>query len=178
MYTSLTVFALCNFLAGIPAGISTRGSPSLLDDYHSALRRGRMEKKPLAVFIASGRKGYEKVCRDGKWTRRIKRVLAKNYVCVYVDTRKKFGQKWAEAFGVDKGIIISDRTTKVQAFRHDGALTARTLERYLVRFADKDLVVRKTETYDPEPVSYSPPPQPVFPQAAPISFGSFGRGGC
>src|SRR5262249_61599664 len=116
------------------------------------------------------RKGYEKVCQDGKGTRRIKRVLAKDYICVYVDTRKKSGQKWADAFGVDRGIIISDRTTKVQAFRHEGALGARTLERYLVRFADPDRVARKTETYDPEPAIYSPPPQPVIPQMAPRTF--------
>jgi hypothetical protein len=167
MYTSLVAFAMSSFLAAIPA----KGSPSLLDDYHSALWKGKTEKKPLAVFIGSGQKGYEKVCRGGKWTRRMKRILARDYICVYVNTRKKDGQKWARAFGVDKGVIISDRTTKIQAFRHEGALASRTLERYLVRFAEPDLVVRTTETSTTTPAIYSPPPQPVIPQAPRMSFG-------
>jgi hypothetical protein len=167
MYTSLTVLALSSFLAAIPA----KSSPSLLADYNAALRKGRTERKPLAVFIGSGQKGYERVCQDGQWTERMKKILAKDYVVVYVNTRKKEGQKWARAFGLDQGVVLSDRTTEMQAFRHEGTLTSRELVRYLVKFSDPDLVVRTTTTHtESAPVSYSPPP-PVYRAVGPASFG-------
>jgi hypothetical protein len=168
MYTSLTVLALSSFLAAVPV----KNSPSLLADYNAALQKGKTERKPLAVFIGSGQKGYEKVVADGKWTGRMKDILAKEYVVLYVDTRKEEGQKWARAFGLDKGVVISDRSTTMQAFRHEGTLARRDLRHYLVKFADPDLVVRTTMTHSP-PVteSYSPPPPPVMRAVAPPSFG-------
>src|SRR5262249_7208563 len=105
MYTSVAMVALTGFLAGAPA----KSSPSWLDDYDVALLRGKREGKPLAVFIASGPEGYKKVCRNRTMTQGMKELLAKEYVCVYVNTNRRTGKKWARAFGLDKGIVISDR---------------------------------------------------------------------
>jgi hypothetical protein len=168
MYTSLTVLAFSSFLAAMPA----KSNPSLLADYDLALSKGKTERKPLAVFFGSGQKGYEKVCRDGKWTRKMKETLRKDYIVVYVDTRKKDGRQWAREFGLDKGVVLSDRTTKIQAFRHEGTLSSRDLQKYLVKFADPNLVVRTTETHTSFTAEvYSPPRQPIYSAAPSMGFG-------
>jgi hypothetical protein len=183
MYTSVAVMTLSGFLAAAPAA----SSPSWLEDYDAALVQGKREGKPLAVFIGKGPKGYANVCRLRVLTRDVKQVLAKKYVCVYVDTQNKAGQKWARAFGLDRGLVISDRSRRLQAFRHEGSLAPKDLRRYLSRFSNPDLVVRSTATHvsnsDSEQVRYgaiSPPVTPVAPPPVPaMGMGmGMGRGGC
>jgi hypothetical protein len=164
MYTSLTLFALSGIMAATP-------TPSWQKDYDSARRVGKSEGKPLAVFIGSGPKGYEKIADDGKLDRQAQTTLARKYVCLYVDIKREAGERLARAFRLDSGIVISDRTGSIQAFRHEGSLPNRDLNRYLERFSDPDLEVRTTTTHTTERLSYYPPAESVTP-----NYGYYGRG--
>src|SRR5262249_46628884 len=126
MFTSVTMVALSGFLAAAPAT-----GPNWEKDYPSARQQGKSERKPLAVFVGSGREGYQGVARDGKLTREVRQLLSRNYVCVYVDTGKEANQRWARAFRMENGIVLSDRTGDLQAFRHEGSLASEDLKRYL-----------------------------------------------
>lgn len=119
-----------------------------LSDYNKASEQGKTEKKPLAIFIASGKDGWKKLARDGKLGMDIEHLLMDGYVCVYLDTETKEGKRLAAAFEMPKGlgIVISDKTGKLQAFRHEGDLANNVLVRYLKQFADPTRVVVATIT--------------------------------
>jgi hypothetical protein len=55
-----------------------------------------------------------------------------------------------------RGIVISDSTGKLQAFRHEGNLRDEDLVYYLERFSNADLIVLHTETNPPERSSFTP----------------------
>jgi hypothetical protein len=190
MYTSAALLALAGFLAAAPSA----ESPSWLTDYSAARAMGRREHKPLAVFLGTGKAGWNAVCRNGELDRRTKRLLTDHYVCVYVDTSKPAGRALAADFelGDGAGIVLSDRTGQLQAFRHTGELSVERLDDYLSRFADPDLVVRTTVQNDSTRVSSYPPEAFVAPVYAPVyapaydagyvpasggSFGGFSGGG-
>jgi hypothetical protein len=171
MYTSMTLLALSGLLAAAPSP----SRPSWQKDYLTARKIGKSEGKPLAVFIGSGEKGFENVSRNGKITQEMQDILAKKYVCVYVDTAKEANQRWARAFRLDNGLVLSDRTGEIQAFRHEGSLARRDLTRYLEKFSDPDIEVRTTATHVEERASYYAPPAPVV-QGYYGGFGGGGRG--
>src|SRR5262249_22257722 len=121
--------------------------PSWSTDYRSAQNLGNEEGKPLAVFIGSGTAGWEHLSREGKLDEQANRILASRYVCVYVDTSNDSGKQLAADFDVDHpALVISDRTGRLQAFRHEGDLQGEDLVRYLKRYAEPERVVRTTET--------------------------------
>lgn len=154
MYTSLLLFAL----TGVTAEVEK--APSWQNDYSSACKQCETDQKPMAVFIGSGKAGWDKLGRDGSLDNEAKKILADKYVCVYVDTSIEEGKKLAQSFEMPNGpgIVISDRTGKLQAFRHEGDLSNKTLVSYLDRFATPDRVVRMTETNSSESrVSYYGP---------------------
>src|SRR5262245_16150959 len=116
MYTSVSLVALSGFLLVSPAE-----GPTWTRDYNAARKVGRQEQKPLAVFVGSGQAGYQKVSRTGRLTKQAQSLLAKGYVCVYVDVRTSAGKRLARDLGIKKmGIVLSDRTGNLQAFRHEG----------------------------------------------------------
>jgi hypothetical protein len=165
MYTSM-MLALPLILAAPPE----QGSPVWQSDYQEANQQGQNEKKPLAIFVGSGKKGYEKLVRHGKMNARIEKLLAEHYVCVYANTKKKAGKRLAKQFRLQKGLLISDRTGKILALRHTGPVASKALKRYLTKYADPNLEVKKTEKHGAKkrrPVA-APPPM--------MSFG--GGGGC
>src|SRR5262249_12311601 len=125
MYTSVVLFALSGFLASS----ANAEEPGWLQEYGEARQTGRQQEKPLAVFIGSGETGWEQVSREGKLAKDVKQLLAANYVCLYVNTDDKNGKRLASAFefGEGPGIVISNRTGRVQAFRHQGDLDNQTL---------------------------------------------------
>jgi len=90
-----------------------------------------------------------------------RRHLASHYVCAYVDTSTESGKRLADAFELPggQGIIISDRTGGVQAFRHEGTLSNADLGAYLERYAG-ERAITTTETADSiRGSSYEAPPK-------------------
>jgi hypothetical protein len=177
MYTAVVVAALLGAL--VPGGLDT---PSWHSDYASARNLGRQEGKPLAVFIGSGKAGWHQLTQEGKLGQDTTRLLAEHYVCVYVDTRQQDGQQLAAKFEVPDGLglILSDRSGAVQAFRHEGDLPEDRLVTYLTRFADPGRETRTTETNPVEQVRYespelSPPPPEYRPPV--VFYPSFSGGG-
>lgn len=149
MYASIALFALSGVFAAIDDG------PKWLNDYHLARKQSASENKPLAVFVGSGREGWNKVSREGELAKDVQRLLSQKYVCVYINRMENEGWKLAHAFELTAGpgLIISNRAGQLQAFRHEGDLETADMERYLARYADPDRVVTQTETYPQRRVS-------------------------
>jgi hypothetical protein len=159
MCASTLTIVLAGFMAA--AGLE---SPSWQSDYRSAQRLGREGCKPLAVFIGSGKAGWNQMTRDRQLGAEVKELLTKTYICVYIDTAVATGKQLASEFEIPKGpgIIISDQTGKYQAFRHQGDLSSDQLVHYLRRYADPKRVVRTTETNPTERASYSAAVEPSY----------------
>jgi hypothetical protein len=191
MYTSMALVALMGLLPTRASG----DNPTWLNDYSQARKLGQSERRPLAVFIGSGEQGYAKLLEGGKLSAQARRLLAEQYVCVYVDTSTEAGRRLATDFAIQSspppqtGLVISDRSGAYQAFHFRGTLTDDELTRNLKRFSTPDYVVRSTVTSPSEErVSYYPPQNgagttspptypsyPSYPSFAPASFGG-GRG--
>jgi hypothetical protein len=161
MYTSILLVAL-----SIAPAADTM-VPSWSTDYGMASKQSATALKPLAVVLGTGEAGYDKLDREGKLTTEANGLLASKYVCVYVNTDTPEGKSLAKAFEMPngRGIVISDRTGDVQAFRHEGDLKSSDLVRYLERYADPERAVRTTEgtvsqrisSYEPSaPAGYAP----------------------
>jgi hypothetical protein len=140
MYTSMLLFVLAVPGAG--------DAPTWVTDYAAARKQGATASKPLAVFLGSGKAGYQQVIRGGELNPNSNRMLAANYVPVYIDTSTEAGQRLARDFEMPggRGLVISDRTGQLQAFRHQGELTDQDLAAYLQRYADGNRLVATTET--------------------------------
>jgi hypothetical protein len=145
MYTSALLLALATYSAQ-SALIST--TPRWVDDYSVAYERGQKERKPLAVFVAFGPQGWNRLSRDGQLGKEIEQILGANYVCVYLDADKEENQKLANSFDLtrQRGLIISDQAGVKQAYRSEETLSNGELARSLKKYADPDLVVTTTET--------------------------------
>src|SRR5262249_6553674 len=99
MCITVVLTALSGLMA--PSALSTE--PAWVTEYGKARQRGQQEGKPLAVFIGSGKAGWEKVSRDGKFAMEVKQLLAQKYVCLYVNREEKAGQQLASAFELADG---------------------------------------------------------------------------
>jgi hypothetical protein len=157
MFTSTLIVAMGSFL--FSAG---QDAPSWHSDYGSAQRLGTEASMPLAVFVGSGKTGWNQLTPDGLGAD-AKQLLLKKYICVYVDTTTKAGKQLASEFGMPKGpgLIVSDHTGQYQAFRHQGDLSSEQLVRYLRRYANSNRAVWTTETNPTEPATYSTYSAPV-----------------
>ena len=156
MFTSALVVVLFGL-----AEVGKSQTPLWMTEYWSAQKAAKEQGKPLAVFLAPGNEGWNKVSQRGRLSEEALRVLAVDYACVFLDTEKKEVRDLAQAFSVSDGLglVISNRTGELQAFRHEGDLADGTLLRYLKRFADPELVVQETVT---NPSVESPPPRTYF----------------
>jgi hypothetical protein len=179
MFTTTLVVALAGFVAS-----TTLGSPRWHADYRAAQKLGKEGSKPLAVFIGTGKDGWNRISQEGKLGKGIKELLEKDYICVYVDTEIQAGRELASAFEVPNGIglVISDHSGRYQAFSHQGDLPNEQLLHYLSRYADRNRVVRTTEINPAEPENYYPVES--YPVTAPAYYGPirsapmfFGRSG-
>src|SRR5436309_2264194 len=131
MFTSTLLFALLS----VPGAADT---PTWSTDYQAARKESATTGKPLAVFLGTGKAGYEKLARDGgELSAECRRHLASHYVCVYVDTSTESGKRLADALEMPggQGLVLSDRTGAVQAFRHEGSLTNAEMSAYLERYS-------------------------------------------
>src|SRR5262245_38819627 len=151
MYTSVMLLALSGL-----AGVADDAAPAWQNDYFAAQKQGETQNKPLAVFLAPGENGWDRVSREGGLEKEVKQLLADKYIPVFVNTDTDAGKRLARAFEMSsgKGIVISDRTGAVQAFWHEGALSNQNLARYLQRYSDPNLAVRTTEMNPSQRVSY------------------------
>jgi hypothetical protein len=145
MYTSVMLIALSGYLS--QAASVPRSSP-WTTDYSAAWTQAHAQRKPLALLFGSGHGGWEKLSKDGEIGKEAKRLLESNYVCVYVNTREAAGNQLAKAYEISGGlgIVLSDRTGNLQAFRHEGDLANANLERYLRKYADPERVVLATDS--------------------------------
>jgi hypothetical protein len=176
MYTSLMLIAFSG-LVGVADG---GGAPAWQNDYYAAQKSAEEQKKPLAVFLAPGENGWEKLSREGALDSEVKQLLTGKYIPVFINTDTDAGKKLAQAFGLagTKGIVISDRGGSLQAFWHEGDLANRDLVRNLERFSDPQMVVRTTETNATGRVSYYVGPNGVTYQSFyPTSYQSNYSGG-
>ncbi len=170
MISTFATLAFSGLLATSP------GTLAFQRDYTEARQLGRERAKPLAVFIGSGETGWEKVCRD-KMEGTVEKLLAENYVCVYVNREEERGKQLARDFEAADGpcLIISNRKGDLQAFRHSGEMSNDVLAQRLQRYADENRVMETTETITPARTSFYPPPAQIRYQSYyPPSFG----GGC
>jgi hypothetical protein len=119
-----------------------------MSSYTEALQEAKSLERPLVVVIGAGREGWHQVSADGELDGAIQRILARHYVCVYLDTEKKADRRLATAFEIPKGpgIVISAPSGTIQAFRHHGEIDNNELADYLRRYADPDITVDTTET--------------------------------
>src|SRR5690242_7708497 len=113
MYTSALMIALFSGL--LPPAVVD--APAWQTQYEAARTLGRQGGKPLAVFIASGDAGWNQLLADGRLSKETKRILAAEYVCLYVDVSAADGKQLAAAFAVTSGLglVISDSRGDLQA---------------------------------------------------------------
>lgn len=143
MYVSMLLLAL----SGTPAADATEG-PVWMTDYVQARKVAASEGKPLAVFVAPGKNGWNKLSNEGKLPGPADRTLTDVYVRCFVDSTTPAGKRLAEALELHSGLglVISDRTGGLMAFYHEGDLTNTLLAQYLHHYGDPSRVVRTTET--------------------------------
>jgi hypothetical protein len=146
MFASITMMVLAATSPEI-------GSKSLRweNDYRQARSVAISAEKPLAVFVGKGADGWKKIVRNGQLDADSQKSLAERYVIVYVNQDTNAGRKTAEAFELSgkQGLVISDRTGKLQAFRLEGDLTCSDLSQRLTRYSDPTFVTVTTETNAP-----------------------------
>jgi hypothetical protein len=146
MFTSLTMMVVLGLSPEI-------GSHSLKweHDYRQARSAAVSASKPLAVFVGAGAEGWRKVVHDCCLDSAAEKTLAERYVVVYVNQDTDDGRKIAESLQLSgkQGLVISDRTGKLQAFRQEGDLTASDLSQRLTRYADPAFIATTTESNTP-----------------------------
>ncbi len=165
MYTSVFWLALMGTSPStIPEAALTWNA-----EYRVARQQAAHDQKPLVVLLGSGPLGWHKVGQGGL-SLKVQKLLLEKYNCVYVDTSTKSGQRLKTDFEMPGGLglVISDKTGKLQAFRHEGKLSNATLMAYLRKFSDPTRVVTETET-NPAPVTstITPATLTTYPSVSP-----------
>jgi hypothetical protein len=117
------------------ATTGSRTPPEWNRSYSDALAAAKKSRKPLAVFLASGEAGWNKVAREGELSGKVEDLLKEQYVCLYLDSESAHGKAMASAFEVSGGVglVISDAAGATQAFHHRGTLPATDLASCLSR---------------------------------------------
>jgi hypothetical protein len=165
MYTSILYVALSAGFA--PNAESIPVNPFWRSDYQLALREGRRNHRPLAIFVGAGPEGWDSLSKDGSLDKEARQLLERNYVCLYLDSDLAEGRRLADQLELPqgRGVILSDSTGEKQAFWHPGSLSNENLRHYLRKYSDPELVIAKTEmiaeprpqptpAYHPQPMYY------------------------
>jgi hypothetical protein len=129
MFASILVMAVSPLLA--PASLS----PEWNHDYGRALKDATAAGKPIAIFIGSGKDGWQAVGKGTLSSDAVK-LLKERYVCLYVDTSTVDGKELAGAFdaGEQPTLVISDKSARYQAFKQHGPLPEEKLEQALNQY--------------------------------------------
>ena len=141
------------------APTSIPNQPNWETSYGSALLRAAQNKKPVAVFITNG--GLSHLTRGEILGADVSKTLSNHYNAVQIDATTEAGKKMADAFGIQEGVVISDRTGEVMALRHEGTVAQTELAGYLSRYTEQAVVVNTEYQSTVVPV-YQPAPQPVL----------------
>jgi hypothetical protein len=160
--TTFAAVVLSAALANSEAAVA----PAWETSYARAADSAVAQRKPLAVFIGRGESGYTKLV-GGDMPSETGRLLASNYVALYVNTETAEGQRLATAFGVTEGLVISSRCGRLQALKHGGPVPAVDLTGYLTRYSAADVAVTTTQTGGT-----------AVPAAAPVVVGGCANGQC
>jgi len=128
-------FLLALESAGLPSV-----PPGWNHDYDRALRQASTAKKPLAVFIGTGKDGWKAVSAEGELGPEVHRLLADEYVCLYVDAGRAVHKELAQSFEAGKTplLVLSTRNRTYQAYRHEGAQANANLAVALKRHATEE----------------------------------------
>jgi hypothetical protein len=142
-------------------------------DYTTAQFKAVAQQKPLAVVFGHGTDGWQQFS-GGALPAEANRTLSDSYVCCYVDTATPAGQMLARRFAISGniGVVLSDRTGNLQAFWHEGTLSADALSGCLSKYADPQRTVSTTDTgLSATRTSFYPPfvnPGSFGPAAGPV----------
>ena len=139
---SMALCAAAGFLAAaapVPTVV-----PTFAPTYGQALSLAQEQKKPVAVFIGQGAEGFTKLVTDGGLTPDAVKSLKTEFVCCYVDSTTAAGKDLAGSFQMTEGVVISDRTTGLQALRHEGAISPVVLTTYATTYSQPSLAVTQT----------------------------------
>jgi hypothetical protein len=152
MHTSLTCLVLVwsSLVSTLPTSVAQR-------NYSEAREASRLSGRPLVVFVATG-KAEERASMDGELTPEARKVLSEQYVYVVLDANAD--RPLVDALGIRQGsgYVITDRTTDLQAYFHDGKFGQAELVQHLETFSNPNVVVTTTQTNAPI-VRYSQYPQ-------------------
>jgi hypothetical protein len=120
MYTSIMGVAIAAAFASAAPALT----PAWHHDYRQARELGERERKPLVVVIGSGKTAWANLSKVAGEDESINQTLLSSYVCLFVDVDTPEGQKLSKFFGMSTGLVISDKTGEVQAYRQIGEQTA------------------------------------------------------
>jgi len=152
MNTSIMGVALAAAFATAPTL-----TPAWHHDYRQARSLGERERKPLVVVIGSGKTPWANLSKVAEQDESINQTLLSSYVCLFVDTDTTEGQRLAKFFEMSQGLVISDKSGEVQAYRQSGELPANQVARALSSHVKGEVA------------------KPVFvPTSYPISYPTFG----
>jgi hypothetical protein len=165
MRTSILAFAL----TAVAPVIAQAQSPTWHTDYGTAQQNAKNLQKPLALVFGQGTNGWQQL-GGGTIPAAANATLGDSYVCLHVDTATPDGRSLAEKFEIKGsiGIVLSDRTGGLQAFWHQGVMSADALAACLSRYADPNHSVITTET-NSSPITYYPPNSPFAGNSYPPS---------
>lgn len=120
-------------IAGLFASGSLAGSPEWTESYGKAMAQVGEKRKPVAVFLSAG--DLTKLTNGKGMGADALKSLKSDYIAVRVDTTTEDGKKMAEAFGLTEGVVLSDRSGKQMALKHEGQLSPEQLSEYLTKYA-------------------------------------------
>lgn len=142
-------FSMLAVVTGLAATTST---PEWQPSYRSALSQAATQHKSVVVFIANG--GVDQAVA-GSIPAEAASLLKLGYVCVSVDTATPQGAQVAESFGMNQGVVISDRNGQHQALRYQGAIAPEQLAENLRRLQSVD-TASTTERVNADAISDAP----------------------
>jgi hypothetical protein len=158
-----------SFTAVVLSAVLTGGAvsaPAWHSDYAKALSAATAQHKPVAVFIGQGESGYEQIVKGGIPSPAAE-LLAKKYVCVYVDTATSAGKSLAGQFELKRGLVISTKDGSRQALWHKGEVAPTALTGYLNNCCEASKVVTTTEVRGTVAAVAAPAVRPAAPASYP-----------
>ncbi len=186
MFSSSMLVAVAGFLVAAP-------SSGWQPDYGSALSAAASKHRPVAVVIGSGDLAQAVPAE-------VASALKGSFECLYVNAASPEGVALATQFRMTQGLVISDADGKVQALRHEGAVSPADAATYAGRFAQATGVTRteyaaqmlrpamsaapvmappamSAPAYQPAPLMVAPSYAPSY-QAFPVVTGGCAGGNC
>lgn len=142
--------------------LSATPSPAWQSDYAAVLAQSAAANKPVAVLIGQGDAGKQLPAAAAQ-------AFQSNFICLYADISTPAGRNVAATFRLSEGLVISDRSGKIQALRHNGTVPAADLTKYAERFA-APVSVNQTEHVGVVTADAAPAPVAPVMTAPPVMY--------